>query len=449
MGNKQYLKPTFIKQTVGIMNKFGNSYYKGFKDNIDGATIDSMVDKFGSPLFVFSERALRQKYRDIYSTFSTRYPNVQFAWSYKTNYLGAICSLFHQEGEFAEVVSDFEYEKARSLGIKGENIIFNGPFKGTCFERALQENAIVNLDNFGELFAAEELAKKMKKKVKIGIRINMDTGIYPHWNKFGFNLESRRAYEAVNRIIRSKHLSLVGLHCHIGTFVLDTNAYKIEVEKLVLFMHEIEHQFNITIEYLDIGGGFPSMNRLKGIYLPPDVVIPNIEEYSEVVCSTLLRHLKPNAYPKLILETGRALVDEAGYFITTIVAQKHLPEGIKSYFVDSGINLLYTSTWYNHSIQPDRQINGIPEQCRLFGCLCMNIDVIADSVYLPPMALGSRLVMHPVGAYNTSQWMQFITYRPAVVMVMEDGSVELIRKKEVLEDVTRCEIIPDKLSLNK
>jgi diaminopimelate decarboxylase len=444
MEKKAYVKPAFFKQTVGVMNKFGNTCYKGFTSSIDGAGIDGLIGEFGSPLFVFSERTLRKKYRELYGTFSTRYPNVSFGWSYKTNYNGAICSLFHQEGSLAEVVSDFEYERARSLGVRGCDIIFNGPHKGSCMERAFAENARVNIDNFSEIFQAEQIAARLGKKLKTGIRINLDAGIYPQWNKFGFNLESGQAYEAVSRIARSNTLVLNGLHCHIGTFILDVNAYKTEVEKMVAFMHEIEDQFGITFEYLDIGGGFPSLSRLKGIYLPPDVVVPPVDEYAEAICGTLLRRLKPNAYPKLILETGRALVDEAGYLITTVIAQKQLPEGIKSYFVDTGINQLYTSTWYTYSIQPDRQLTGVPEICRLFGSLCMNIDVIADSVYLPPLPIGSHLVMHPVGAYNTSQWMQFITYRPAIVMVTEAGGVVRIRRRETLEDVVRCEVIPER-----
>ena len=450
MSKKPYIKPTFVKQMAGVMNKFGNSYYKSYKDSIDNTAIDTLTEKYGSPLFVFSEKKLRRQYRDIYEAFSTQYPNVQFSWSYKTNYLGSICNVFHQEGATAEVVSEFEYDKARSNGIAGKDIIFNGPHKGkTGLEKAFTENAMVNIDNSDEIVLAESVAKSLNKKVKVGIRLNLDAGIYPQWYKFGFNLENKQAFEAVKRIMHSEFLHLNGLHCHIGTFILDPKAYALQAEKMLVFLQEIENSFSITMEYIDIGGGFPSHSRLKGIYLPPDVVVPNINEYADAICSTMFKFLKPNEYPKLYLETGRALVDEAGYIITSVVGQKTLPDGVRSYFVDSGINLLYTSTWYNFNIQPDRQLSGVPEQCRIYGCLCMNIDVIAESVYLPPLPKNSRLVISPVGAYNTTQWMQFITYRPAVVMIMEDGSSEVIRRSEKLEDVTHCEIIPEKLKLDK
>ena len=108
-----------------------NPYYnKNVREDIDGVSISHLTEKYGSPLYVFSERKLREKFKSIYDAFSTRYPNVVYGWSYKTNYLQAICAILHQENAIAEVVSGFEYEKARKLGIKGKDIIFNGPHKG-------------------------------------------------------------------------------------------------------------------------------------------------------------------------------------------------------------------------------------------------------------------------------------------------------------------------------
>lgn len=445
MKKKPYIRPSISKQTIGVMNKFGNTFYKSYKDRIDGVPVEELIQKFGSPLFVFSEKSLRAQYRKISGLFETRYPNVQFSWSYKTNYLNAICAVMHDEGEIAEVVSEFEYDKARHLGVKGSEIIFNGPHKGaTGLEKAFRENAIVNLDNFDEIYLAEKVARKLNKNVKVGIRLNMDTGIKPHWSRFGFNLDNKQAREAVNRIAKSEFLTLRGLHTHIGTFVLDTNAYAIAVKKVVGFMHEIEDQFKTKMDYLDFGGGFPSKNRLKGIYLPPESAIPPYEDYAEAICSTLLQELRPGEYPKLYLESGRAMVDESGSLITSVISRVTQPDGTRGYNMDAGVNVMYTATWYNYKIEPTREIQGSPEACKLYGPLCMNIDVIAESVYLPPLSVGDSVALSPMGAYNVTQWMQFIAYRPAIVMIMEDGAVEIIRKRETLEDVMGPEVLPEK-----
>ncbi|MCP4150745.1 MAG: diaminopimelate decarboxylase, partial [bacterium] len=126
-----YEKPVILKMQTGITNKFGSGMSCGRKTrtSIDNVTVDRLASQYGSPLFVFSETTLRNRYREIYGAFSHRYPCVTFGWSYKTNYLPAICSILHQEGAIAEVVSMMEYEKALQLGIPGKNIIFNGPCK--------------------------------------------------------------------------------------------------------------------------------------------------------------------------------------------------------------------------------------------------------------------------------------------------------------------------------
>jgi diaminopimelate decarboxylase len=442
----EYVKPFIRKQTTGVMNKFGMAYDKGFRDEIEGIPVSRLVEQFGSPLFVLSEKIIRERYRDIFALFSNRYPKAQFSWSYKTNYLDAVCSILHQEGELAEVVSEFEYQKARRLGVPGNKIIYNGPYKPDEFMKtAFREDAYVNIDNFDEIFRAERVAKELGRKVAVGIRINLDTGIYPQWSRFGFNLEDGTAFTAAKRVVRSEHLSLRGLHTHIGTFMLDPRAYAVATKKIVDFMRLCEKELSCLIEYIDLGGGFPSRNRLKGTYLPPEVSIPPLHEYVQAITDTLLAELSQKEYPVLYMETGRAIVDEAGLLITTVDAVKRLPDGTKSYIVDAGVNLLYTATWYNFKTELDRQVQGAYENSVVYGPLCMNIDIVHESIQLPPLTPGTRMILSPMGAYNMTQWMQFIRYRPAIVMIMDDGTTELVRRAETLEDIVGPELLPDKL----
>ncbi len=448
---KPYEKPVITKVETGLMNKFGNApyYARKVRTAIDGVSIDALVQQFGSPLFVLSERQLRENYRKLHRAFASRYPNVQFGWSYKTNYLQAVCAVLHQEGAFAEVVSSMEYEKARRLGKKKKKIIFNGPYKPVAIlEQAAAEGALINIDHFDEIADLEAVAKKLGKQIRVGIRVNMDTGIYPQWSRFGFNLETGQVMDAVKRIQAGGHLVLTGLHCHIGTFIMEPDAYAQETAKLVQLKYSIEEHFGYQIEFLDIGGGLPSRNRLKGTYLPPEILLPSVEEYAEKITQALYDHLKPGDFPTLILENGRAIVDEAGYLITTVVASKRLPDGRKAYIADAGVNLLFTAFWYKFTIEMDRDLPGVNESCVIYGPLCMNIDVLDEGTSLPPLERGTRLIFSPVGAYNQTQWMQFIEYRPNVVMVMEDGMVEVIREQEDLSDIERRERLPEKLQLN-
>ncbi len=448
---KPYEKPVIQKLITGYINKFAGAfspYGKKVRKEIDGIPISNLIEKFGSPLFVFSEKKLRQKFREIKNAFTLRYPNVEFSWSYKTNYLDAICAILHSEGETAEVVSEFEYEKARRLGIEGNQIIYNGPYKPFEFlKKAIQEGARINIDHFDEINDLEKIADELGGKIKAGIRLNMDTGIYPQWGRFGFNLENGQAWRAVKRIVSGGKIEINGLHCHIGTFILEPKAYEIEMKKLIDFAYKIEDEFGFKIEYLDIGGGFPSRNRLRGIYLPPDVAVPSIDEFAERICDALLSNLRAGDYPKLIIESGRAIVDEAGYLITTVHAIKRLPDGKRAYILDAGVNILFTAFWYHFNIEIDREVNGPCEPCVLYGPLCMNIDVVEEGAFLPPIPRGTRLIISPVGAYNITQWMQFIRYRPAVVLIGENKEVDLIREAENLDDIIRREHLPERLKL--
>lgn len=449
---RAYEKPVITKLVTGLMNKFGRTpgYARKVRTHIDHVPVADLVNRFGSPLFVYSERTLRQKYRQWHTAFSTRYPQVAFAWSYKTNYLNAICAVMHGEGSLAEVVSEMEYDKARALGVPGERIIFNGPHKSMrALERAIGENAMINVDHFDELNDVEQLARKMGRQVAVGLRLNLDAGISPQWSRFGFNLESGQAMEAVNRIRQGGQLRLNGLHCHLGTYIMDAAAYGRQAAKMVAFAYEVEDTLGFSIEYLDLGGGFPSRSQLKGAYLPPELSLPSADEYAEAITQALAGALRPRDFPKLILESGRALVDEAGSLITTVGAIKRLPTGMRAYVVDAGVNLLFTSNWYRFNLETDREVGGVNEQSVIYGPLCMNIDVLDESVLLPPLSRGTRLIVSPVGAYNFTQSMQFIEYKPASVLIGEDGQCDLIREAEDLSDLTRRERLPERLAQGK
>jgi diaminopimelate decarboxylase len=287
----------------------------------------------------------------------------------------------------------------------------------------------------------------------VTIRLNFDTGFTENWGRFGFNLENGQAMEAARRIAASPNLKLTGLHNHIGTFITDPRAYAAQVSIMIAFMNTVESATDCIITTLDIGGGFASRNALQGSYLPPEQTTPTAEQYAEAICGALAVGLKNREQqgkplPELVLETGRAVVDEAEWLISSVVANKRLPDGRRAMVVDAGVNILFTSFWYNHEVRPVRPVEGIPEDTVVYGPLCMNIDVVRQSVRLPPLKTGDLLSFWPVGAYNNTQWMQFIQLRPAVVLVRQNGQVDIVRRAETLDDVEQAEALPSDLKPN-
>lgn len=442
-----YVPPAIKRNQLQQTNKFGYGVTAPSCEKIDGVPVAELIEKFGSPLFVYSENTIRSKVRAARRAFEKRYPFVQFAWSYKTCYLQAICAVFHDEGSIAEVVSEFEYDKARKLGVAGKDIIVNGPYKSeSLLSRAIDEKAKLHLDNLDELFQLESIAREKGEIVDVAIRVNMDTGMVPAWTKFGFNMENGEAMQAIRRIKANGLLNLVGLHTHIGTFVLEPSFYQTAAEKLILLSRQAKQECGFVMEYFDLGGGFASNNTLHAQYLPGEQVVPSFDQYAEAICDTFTKEFSGEAkLPQLYMETGRALVDEAGFLITSVIAQKTAADGRRALIADCGVNMLYTTTWYRLCTMTAKQIPAPASDTILYGPLCMNIDVVRESVQLPPMEKGDALVLHPVGAYNVVQSMQFIMYRPAVAMIRPDGELVVIRERENLDYVEKQEVMPDSM----
>jgi diaminopimelate decarboxylase len=430
---------------MGGLNKFGQDPRSRVLTEIDGAPIDGLLAKFGSPLFVFSERTLVERYQELEQAFLHRYPRVRIAWSYKTNYLQAICRVFHRQGAWAEVVSPFEYDKALKAGIPPERIHFNGPFKpDDALAQAIAGGSFLHVDGFDEIARIERIAKRLGKTARLAIRVNMSVEGVPAWSRFGLNLESGQAAEAAARIVGGEAMDLVGLHTHIGTFMLDPASYKTAASKLARFANTLAAKHRVRLSFIDMGGGFASRNTLKDQYLDGGQANPRFSQYAQAVSEGLAELEYPAQHlPTLVLETGRALVDEAGSLVTTVESTKRLGDGRRALVLDAGANLLFTAFWYRHDVVLGQEARGPAEPTVLYGPLCMNIDVLRDSVSLPPLTRGDRLIFQNVGAYNVTQWMQFITLRPAVVMVGRDGGVAPIRRAETVDDINGYEAMPE------
>lgn len=439
----RYERPVIVHHAVGGISKFGPSPGLRVMDRFDGVSVASLVEQYGSPLFVFSERVLRDRYKELRDQLARRLSDFTIAWSYKTNYLGGICRVFHQEGAWAEVVSGMEMRKALELGVPGNQILFNGPGKSEAdLDLAFRQGVQVHLDHLDELRLAETVSERLGVTPHVGIRVSMSDLPVPHWDRFGFNLESGRALEAARRILRGGRLELRTLHSHIGTFIQDPEAYRLAARALGRFALQLDDELGVRIETLDLGGGFASHNTLHWQYLPGEEISPSFSQYVERIATGLEEGFDGARLPRVVLETGRALVDDAGILISSVIGNKRLVDGRRAVILDAGVNLLPTSRWYRHVVHPAQQAHGTVEPTVFFGPLCMNIDVVRDRIMFPPLRAGDRVVFGSVGAYNVTQWLQFITDRPNVAMVSPRGDTSLLRRSEGLEELLALEEMP-------
>jgi diaminopimelate decarboxylase len=332
--------------------------------------------------------------------------------------------------------------------VPGNKIIFNGPDKtDEQLVNAVRNHSLIHIDHYDELYSLIRLSEEYQLNPQVAVRVNMDTGIYPKWDRFGFNFENGQAWNAITRILHSDRLQLVGLHCHIGTFMLTTSAYQTAARNLCELAWSIKERFGLMVKYLDLGGGFPSTNTLKGAYLPGTDTVPSIDQYADAITDVILGYgFRPEEMPQLILETGRALVDDAGFLLGTVLASKRLSDGRRATILDFGLNSLFTSLWYEHKISPVKTSGSQTEEMVLYGPLCMNIDIVRESVVMPLLEKGDQVVVHKVGAYNMTQWMQFITLRPNIVLIDQNNDVHLIRESETRAYIEQLEHVPEHLA---
>ena len=162
----------------------------------------NLIRQYGSPLFIISEKILKQKYFELESALKD-YRHFKIAYSFKTNYIPGICKIFKESGAAAEVVSGFEYWLAKKLGYAGRDIIFNGPYKKDSeLLDAICDGCILNADNYFELARLEKIVESKRLTQRIGLRVNMHysrPGSSP-WNRFGFNIENGEAVAICSKI---------------------------------------------------------------------------------------------------------------------------------------------------------------------------------------------------------------------------------------------------------
>lgn len=451
VAQKRYQRPFLVRQELGSLNKQPIGAHHGvypvaLQKAVEGVSVERLWSKYGSPLYVVSEAALRKNIRGFLSAFRSRYPESVVAYSYKTNYVSGVCAILHQEGAWAEVVSGFEMERARALGLSGARIVYNGPHKPFRYLlEAAKLGARVNADHLEELSDLEEVARALQRPVKIGIRVNMRLND-PPWDKFGFNLESGQALEICRRIHASKALRLAGLHLHAGTYLPNVDIYRRAITGLLELAKAVEGRRWGEIEYLDLGGGYASQNTLIGQMLPGELTTPSYAEYAEAICrplKTVIAGLRRR--PLLILEPGRALVDDPVFLLVSVVSVKTTPEGRKLVVVDGGVNLLPTAYYFRHDVMAETETDARAERMDIVGPLCMQIDVLQRDVALPPVSRGSILLFRHAGAYTISNSMQFIYPRPPVVLV-RGKETYVLRRGERTEDLVRLDELPPHLT---
>ncbi len=398
------------------------------KDN----DIISLFEKLNTSFYILDSAQFILNYNNLLNAFKKYYSNTHIAYSYKTNYTPKLCHLIDKMGGFAEIVSDMEGEIAYRIGVKPENIYFNGPYKNMNFvERLLLDGGCVNVDSLTELQQIITLSNQYKhKKFNIALRLNFDIqdGVI---SRFGFDVLDDDFIEAIALIKKNKNIYLKGLHSHFASRNISFWPNRI---KGIIDIIEKYFPTN-TFEFIDLGGGlFGNMkDSLKAQF---DTSIPTYEEYAQSVAIEFENYFKTKTYqPMLFIEPGSALAGDAMKFVAKVVSIKTVRNKSIATLLGSIYNINPTLNKKNppiHVISYGKEHKEYKD-LDFGGFTCIESDYLYRH-YNGKLSENDLIVFDNVGSYSVVLKPPFILPNFPVID-LSDGEVEIIKRAETFDDL--------------
>ncbi len=425
---------------------------------IGGCDVTELARSFGTPLYILDEMAFRNAMRGYKQAFDAIYPRNEIAYASKALLCSAVARIVAEEGYDMDVASAGELYTALQAGFPAHKLVLHGNNKSVQELAMALDHRIgrIVVDNLNELQMLERMAAE--RDIQAPILLRVTPGIDPHTHKyirtgqadtkFGLNIRKGYALAGIEAALNCPHITLRGVHCHVGSQLLETDATVRAVRLMVDFIATVKRKFGIEMDELNIGGGL-------GIRYLESHEPPTYEEYAQRVVEILTAELdaKKLTWPTLLQEPGRALVGEAGTTLYEIGAIKDVPirhaPGTRTYVtVDGGLSdnprpqlydAIYTAYVANKMDQP------IDTLVTVAGKHCETDTLIPDTLIQRP-STGDLLAVLSTGAYNYAMASNYNRFcRPAMVLV-RDGQADLIVRRETLEDLVRCDVIPSRLA---
>ena len=419
---------------------------------IDGVDTIDLADKYGTPLLIYDVTTIRKNIESFRVALKNYKGTAKISYASKAFASVAMYQIIHQENISIDVVSGGELFIAKQAGFPGNRINFHGNNKSKQeLEDALDyEIAHFIVDNFHELDMLSNLAKERQREVTVILRvtpgIDADTHKYVMTgqtdSKFGFDLQSGQAQEAVVKAMEAPYIQLEGLHIHIGSQIFETDSYLLSIKQVLSYVKEWQREFDFKLNVFNIGGGF-------GIQHTPEEEESQSEKQLETITADLMRLLDEYQmkYPELWIEPGRSIVGEAGTTIYEVGSQKNLPKVRHYVSVDGGMADNIRPAFYDAKYfakVANRMDARATNEVSIAGKACESGDMLIWDLPLPEVEAGDRLAVFNTGDYTFVMASNYNRLpRPAVIFV-EKGKEFLAIRRETPEDFMRFEqFLPD------
>ncbi len=424
---------------------------------IGGCDAVDLAKNFGTPLYVFDEKYIRDMMRVYRDTIEKEYGgNGLVLYASKAFSCMAIYRIAAQENIGVDVVSGGELYTAVKAGFPAEKIYMHGNNK-LLRELEFAVDAGVGtivVDSYDEADMLDDIAKAKGVEQNVLIRINPGVEAHTHAfvqtartdSKFGFSISDGTAEKMSAYILKKEHLNLKGYHCHIGSQIFEKQSFVLAAQKAMDFMAMIKSDLGFEADTLNIGGGF-------GIWYTDDDAKISVDGYAAYL-EALISAVKGKASelglkrPYLLIEPGRSIVGEAGITLYTVGAIKDIP-GIKKYVaIDGGMfdNPRYALYQSKYTVLlANRADEACTEKVTIAGKCCESGDLIAVDVPLPEAERGDIAAVLSTGAYNYSMASNYNrNFIPPAILV-HGGKAEYIVKPQTYDDLVRNDVVPDYL----
>ncbi len=412
--------------------------------HIDGISSSEIAEKFGTPVFVTSERRIRENYRRIHSAFATNRKKFRLHYALKANNNLSIIRILRSEGAGADCSSPAEIFLARLSGFSPEEILYSGNFNSDSeLEYAFSSGCVINLDDaplLGRLLAYGD-PSIISFRINPGVGKGKYEGIVTAGPDAKFGMREQEAVSAYRHAIKSG-IRRFGMHMMTGSNVLDAEYFPVVSEKLMGIASRISKELGISFEFIDIGGGF-------GVPYQPDEEALPIEEIAASVVSVFEEALNSNRKigdPTLVVEPGRYLVCDSTVLLATVT---HVKRSYKTFIgCDAGMNTLLRPALYGayHEVLLANRL-GTEKNivANVTGQICENSDMMAKDRSMPEASAGDLLAFLDAGAYGFSMSSRYNTRPMAAEALVSGGKVEAIREREDFTDLVQRQKIPPHL----
>ncbi|MBK4203503.1 diaminopimelate decarboxylase [Bacillus subtilis] len=423
---------------------------------IGGVDALYLAEKYGTPLYVYDVALIRERAKSFKQAFITAGLKAQVAYASKAFSSVAMIQLAEEEGLSLDVVSGGELYTAVAAGFPAERIHFHGNNKSREELRMALEHRIgcIVVDNFYEIALLEDLCEETGHSIDVLLRITPGVEAHTHDyittgqedSKFGFDLHNGQTERAIEQVLQSEHIQLLGVHCHIGSQIFDTAGFVLAAEKIFKKLDEWRESYSFVSKVLNLGGGF-------GIRYTEDDEPLHATEYVDKIIEAVKENAARYGFniPEIWIEPGRSLVGDAGTTLYTVGSQKEVP-GVRQYVaVDGGMNdnirpALYQAKY--EAATANRIGEAHDKTVSIAGKCCESGDMLIWDIDLPEVKEGDLLAVFCTGAYGYSMANNYNRIpRPAVVFV-ENGEDHLVVKRETYEDIVKLDL-PFKTSVKQ